>query len=251
MRTKSLILAIAAMLALPTMALVPAATAHTPPAPNLNCDTAQAEHDWALGGGVSVFALGRTRGAGITTVFEGSVNCPLEDICVDLSDGEDVDGDGNPDTPDLPEQCAGQALIPGSDGDFEFGIGGAFLPATHHSATVTVTSVGPSAFSGGSDGDDDGTVDGANDPVDCLSGILFANGGAVTLTDEGDGRTCPAGMDGGWWIFVDGCGVTTGDDGELWLDDTDNDGIPDSPHFVPPSTSVAPNAGCGTIGHAG
>ncbi|HEX2022863.1 MAG TPA: hypothetical protein VHH36_09110 [Candidatus Thermoplasmatota archaeon] len=82
-----------------------------------------------------------------------------------------------------------------SDGDPEFGFGGAFLPDTHHAPDVggfTVVPIftdGPFVF--GSDGDPDGIVSDL-DPDDCYE--TYAAAGTYV-------SSCAAGADGGWWFF--------------------------------------------------
>lgn len=78
-----------------------------------------------------------------------------------------------------------------SDGDFEFGNGGGFLPASHHGSFVCVTdNVLPLvSFSVGADGDGDGLITNTA-PDSLVSGSGCVTGGA-------------AGADGGWWVFVD------------------------------------------------
>ena len=80
-----------------------------------------------------------------------------------------------------------------TDGDFESGVGGAFLPAGHHGSTVCVTDnvLGSGAsFSVGADADGDGLITPGTGGDSLVTGTgCVAAGGA-------------AGADGGWWVFV-------------------------------------------------
>ena len=79
---------------------------------------------------------------------------------------------------------------PTGDGDFEFGLGGAFLPADHHSGTVCVDDVvlGPAVqFIVGGDANGNGLLE----PGETI--------GPVTHCTP---LTVAPGTDGGWWVII-------------------------------------------------
>ncbi|HEX2021372.1 MAG TPA: hypothetical protein VHH36_01560 [Candidatus Thermoplasmatota archaeon] len=92
----------------------------------------------------------------------------------------------------------------GTDGDAEFGVGGAFLLAGHHGADVCVVDDRWSQvlFVVGSDGDGDGLIEGAPgagpEPGsgDEVSPVFM--GGCVGAAQV----DVAPGIDGGWWVFL-------------------------------------------------
>lgn len=81
----------------------------------------------------------------------------------------------------------------GGDGDAEYGVRGAFLPASHHTDTVCVEDLllDDPAFAIGADGNGDGMIT-ANAPDSLVTGSGCVKAGG------------PAGADGGWWVFLTG-----------------------------------------------
>ena len=135
---------------------------------------------------------------------------------------------------------APNVFIPkGFDGDWEFGIGGGFLPVSdgnegcaptigHHGTTFTVTDIVSvitvSGFAG-ADGNlpcGDGGVN-ADDPADCIA------------TFQGGATACGVGADGGYWVYI----AAWASSGECASVDVDT--------VMPPGTTSGPTA-CGTAG---
>lgn len=144
------------LLAILAVALIPTALAHIPTGtPNPLCDPDQNPHDYVGFSEVSVAGYG----AGFVTVQDGNV-----------------------------EDCDGDSVPADADGDFEFGYGGAFLPADHHWGDVCVDDVvlGAVQFIVGADANGDG--------------ILAA--GEVSGPASGCLTLGAAGLDGGWWVFI-------------------------------------------------
>lgn len=157
-----------------------AADAHPEYAPNQDCAPAQAEHDWRQAPAAGVALRNARVVSGATTILvavaDGALECPAF----------------------------------ASDGDLEYGQGGAFLPDDHHegddgsvSVECEASDVLPCTFYAGRDGDGDDVIDDANDPSDCLTGLLdgpFSD----TVWDASDGRSCSdpgavgSGDDGTW-----------------------------------------------------
>ncbi|HEX2022495.1 MAG TPA: hypothetical protein VHH36_07265 [Candidatus Thermoplasmatota archaeon] len=273
------LLTLAAALSIPMMA----AQAHFPPAPNPNCNDGTdgnggtIPHDF-VGATSATVTTGITGefGGGITIVFDGSLNCPTEDFCPsgedfltidpsgdDLPDGTDPSGDNVVISCD--DILVGGTQVPGGDGEYEFGLSGAFLPDTHHDPLTNGFYVDADLTDGGfifgNDSDNDGDVeDGSGD---CFQ----------SHASEGNYQTnCTAGADGGWWLFTK-CNATTlsdwtfttngalirlglgdndGDDIPNSLEDDDSDGVPNGLDSDNPSDDFVnanwnPTPGVGTI----
>jgi hypothetical protein len=100
----------------------------------------------------------------------------------------DVDEDGRADLPR-------SDVVQSSDGDFEFGVGGGFFPASHHGAAFEVfddssipnTYTAKVGFTVVTDDDGDGLLQ----PNECREDFIRLG---VT--------SCPAGGDGGWWVIL-------------------------------------------------
>ncbi|HEX2021465.1 MAG TPA: hypothetical protein VHH36_02035 [Candidatus Thermoplasmatota archaeon] len=284
MRSNSILIAAAILLAVP-------AAAHFPPAPDTNCNSDAGEHDF-VGASSATTTTGITGefGGGITIVFDGSLlPCGTEDFCPpgedffvfdpsgdDLPDGTDPSGD-NVVVP-CEDILVGGTQVPIGDGEFEFGLSGAFLPASHHDPltdgyTVTATFT-DGGFIFGSDADDDGDVEeGAGDCFESHASV-----GTYTTA-------CAAGADGGWWLFTKcnaatlhdwafttngpllrlGLGDDDGDDIPNSLEDGDSDGVPNglddsdtsddfvnvnwNPTLTPGTLPPDASANCLTSGH--
>lgn len=220
--------------------------------PNLDCDSYEEVHGFGPGGAAMAWGMGTMVGNGAVQVWDASFNCPQTTAdCMSFGpiigddpgrqqppqghacDSEidlDLDGDGLPDE-SFPTLGLDIPIPAGGDGEYEYGLGGAYLPDGHHGGgygVVTVTCVGVTtdsgiacAFMAGRDGDDDGFTDPMNDPVDCVGGWYYGTpeGQYVMVQDTTDGRTCDsAGAAGtgdtGTWIFISDQ-VTTGDDGSI------------------------------------
>ncbi|HEX2022151.1 MAG TPA: hypothetical protein VHH36_05520, partial [Candidatus Thermoplasmatota archaeon] len=191
----------------------------------------------------------------------------------DLPDGTDPSGD------DVVLACddvlVGGTQVPVGDGEYEFGLGLQFLPASHHDPKAhgyTVAPVGTvGGFVFGADLDSDGDVEDGSD--DCYESHDLP--GAHTTA-------CDAGMDDGWWFFPT-CRAEAFPDSQAepgdpvayftrdrdfngspdWLDDRDSDGQPDGiqdwdgdghPDALTSWNEVAlgdpdPGAGCTAAGH--
>lgn len=231
----------------------PPAWAHFPPEPDLDCQIEEFRHDFIGAFTVSLTVLQDEHDLGEMLLLDGSINCPLEPFCP--TEVGDLDGDTIDDS--VPCPPGPELLIPGTDNEFEFGLGGVFLPASHHDEVFSMRPDSPRmAFAVGSDGDGDGVVNGG-DEDDCLEPYQVITGHQSYTTE------CDPGLDDGWLVFVpcfidthDNGSIVDGPDGPLLLD-TDGDGFPDTvntawdlPTITPPTTA-APDNGCATYGHIG
>ncbi|HEX2022912.1 MAG TPA: hypothetical protein VHH36_09355 [Candidatus Thermoplasmatota archaeon] len=231
------------------LAASPLALAHLPPGPESSCNPWDPEHDF-LG------ALAATATAGLTG---------------ETGAGHALAYDG----------CG--ALVLG-DGEYEFGVGGAFLSFSHHEPRDGFY-VDPYLLDGGfvigSDWDGDGDVE--RGTGDCFESYGATGGGWPTVYHVA--AVCGPGWDGGWWLFAK-CNATVAPDAEFTtngallrgfgddedgipnfaedddadgapngIEDGDSDGLPDlvngnwnptlTPGSIPPSTA----ASCLTSGH--
>ncbi|HEX2021800.1 MAG TPA: hypothetical protein VHH36_03755 [Candidatus Thermoplasmatota archaeon] len=231
-----------ALLAVASLLLpVSVVEAHFPVAPNLRCSAPSkgAAHDFAASTvDASTGPTGEVSFGAVVVLDGAATPCGTQDLCPsgenflafdpsgdDLPDGTDPSGDDVVVTCD--DILVGGAQVPVGDGDPEFGIGGAFLPAAHHDPLglgyYVEAVLADGGFSFGSDGDGDGDIEEGAD--DCLESHA-ASGNYVTA--------CAAGADGGWWFFAK-CGAAAASDWAIvtdggpvrGLDDADADGVPD------------------------
>ena len=186
--TSLLRLAAASVLLLLAYAPLPPAVGHVPSGPNPACEPAANPHDYAVGVVPSVVIL--------FDGCSGRFNCtanPLHPACRVCWVVSDLVGP--------PDCCDSLAYCPPTlaDGDFEFGIGGGFLPASHHNSMVCVEDavLGSTVqYRTGADLNGDGVVDDheASSPLT----------GCAAMGSPG--------ADGGWWVFVEGAATT----GHIW-----------------------------------
>ncbi|HEX2021574.1 MAG TPA: hypothetical protein VHH36_02615, partial [Candidatus Thermoplasmatota archaeon] len=167
--------------------------AHGPYRPYTICSM-HLVHDWVLAGSSSTGV--DAADGNMPLVVDGALDCPPRPACV-------------PDVPAVGDACT-PALLQNGDGDPEWGLGGAFLPALHHRAchaNVLLERNDEDALveaSAGVDLDGDGVVSGAS-PDDILTAAQAL--GATTVSfhviDADDGRAC---ADLAWtpdvWVFV-------------------------------------------------
>lgn len=227
--SKTLLVTAVGGLVLAALAAPAAAQAPSDPlAPNPDCDPAETYHRWTAGGDAVGGTLNADHGAGSAHVVDGAISCPPEPLC---PAAVDVDGDGEADAT-VPCPPLVRPLGPGSDGEYEWGFGGQFLPDSHHAArdgfvsvTCTLDATTGCPFRAGRDGDGDGLVlDGQDaaaattlgfgrDGVDCLTALLRTPFSGF-VTDATDGRSCGDGGafpdDAGTWVFVDALAGTGG-----------------------------------------
>ncbi|HEX2021266.1 MAG TPA: hypothetical protein VHH36_01020 [Candidatus Thermoplasmatota archaeon] len=234
----------------------PPILAHTPPTPDTVCRPEDDTHDFVAAGSISLTVAQQERNLGQMTLIDGSLFCPPDPICIEDDEGIDLDDDGEPDIGPLGLLGCTPPLM-GTDNEYEFGLGGAFLPSGHHADTFLIhPATLPVGFTVGSDGDGDGIVNG-NDVDDCLEPRGFASGPTIYETD------CDPGLDDGWYVFIP-CFVDLHDDASVvepngpLLVDTDGDGFPDDvnldyapPIVTPPSGLFVPQVSCALTGHVG
>ncbi|HEX2022222.1 MAG TPA: hypothetical protein VHH36_05880 [Candidatus Thermoplasmatota archaeon] len=186
------------LLALVSVALIGTSmgTAHFPPAPDTACNAGTdgaggaTPHDFNAAGSVTVTTgLTGERGIGVAVLHDGALfPCGFAPLC--------PPGDsfivGECET--LPPEVQ-NILVPLGDGEYEFGLAGAFLPESHHAPDLNGYVVEGEPLNGGfifgSDQDGDGNV--LYGGVDCYESHDAV--GSYTTS-------CLAGVDGGWWLFT-------------------------------------------------